>query len=362
MSYRKDYRKNNRFDSMVLEQVRSLCIITFFEQYRGFTFIRNGSTFRCKQHPSLAVKDDQRSWYWHSKGIGGYGALDYLIKVENMPFREAVKAVEPYLFITVIVDDEAGPESEYAPGPELSPRAIVPTPQQYKTSTVQQPKTPNAQQAKTLILPEKAAMPLRLHKYLCNRRGIDSDIVNALIQKGMLYEDRRGNVVFVGHDEYGKPRFASLRGTYGDCSFRGDCAGSDKRYGFSVTAYVPSERLYIFESAIDLMSHASLANAEVGDKTAWARHHRLSLAGTSDAAIPFFLNQHKTVKELVFCFDNDPAGREAAVQMARKYAAMGYVTKNEPPQGKDFNEDLQAYRRHMQAKKRPISNIHDTSL
>ena len=154
-----------------------------------------------------------------------------------------------------------------------------------------------------------------------------------LIQKEMLYEDRRGNVVFVGYDEHHKPRFASLRGTYGDCGFRMDCAGSDKRYGFNM-AFSQSERLYIFESAIDAMSHASL------DKTAWKQHNRLSLAGTSDTAIPFFLNQHKTVKELVFGLDNDNAGREAAVNLARKYAAKGYYTRLELPPKKDFNEDL----------------------
>ena len=107
-----------------------------------------------------------------------------------------------------------------------------------------------AEPTKTLILPEKTGIPLRLYVYLCRKRGIDGDIVNTLMQKEMLYEDRRGNIVFVGHDEQGKPRFASLRGTYGDCFFRGDCAGSDKRYGFYMAANTPTDRLYIFESAI----------------------------------------------------------------------------------------------------------------
>jgi DNA primase len=116
-----------------------------------------------------------------------------------------------------------------------------------------------------------------------------------------------------------------------------DCAGSDKRYGFNM-AFSQSERLYIFESAIDSMSHASL------DKSAWQQHNRLSLAGTSDTAIPFFLNQHPYTKDLIFCLDNDPAGREAAAVMTKKYADKGYCTRIELPAGKDFNEDLTAYR------------------
>ena len=224
--------------------------------------------------------------------------LDYLTKVENMPFRDAVG---------VVVGTIPADSTEYMP-PQNRASSHMPT------------------QPKKLILPEKAGVPLKLYTYLCSKRGIDSDIVNSLMQKEMLYEDRRGNVVFVGYDEQGKPRFASLRGTHGDYSFRGDCSGSDKRYGFSVAATVPSERLYIFESAIDLMSHANL------DKTAWQQHHRLSLSGTSDTAMPFFLNKHKEVNELVFCLDNDAAGRDAAVSLAKKYADKGYYTRLELPQ------------------------------
>jgi hypothetical protein len=120
-----------------------------------------------------------------------------------------------------------------------------------------------------------------------------------------------------------------------------DCTGSDKRYGFNM-ALSPSERLYIYESPIDAMSHASIENMVTGDKDAWKRHSRLSLAGTSDTALAFFLNKQKSVNELVFCLDNDTAGREAAAIMARKYADRGFCTRLELPGGKDFNDDLTA--------------------
>ena len=259
-------------DNKTVEQARNADIIAFLEKYGGLTFKPMSGGYRCKEHESLAVKADRLSWYWHSRGVGGFGALDYLVKAENMPFREAVEVVTGATPLTA----PTKPQREAEP-------------------------------PKTLILHEKADVPLRLYDYLCNKRGIDGDVVNTLMQKEMLYEDRRGNVVFVGHDEHGAARFASLRGTCGD--YRGDCAGSDKRYGFSVAACAPSDRLYLYESAIDLMSHASLVNADTGDTGAWKRHNRLSLAGTSDTAIPFFLNQHRAVKVLVFCLDNDTAGR-----------------------------------------------------
>jgi hypothetical protein len=290
-------------NNKTIEQARNADIITFFEQNYGFKFAYRNGAYRCQQHPSLAVKDNRLSWYWHSKSIGGFGTLDYLVKVENMPFRDAVEAV-------------AGIKTINAP--------------------IQQ----ETENPKTLILPKRAGNPLLLYDYLCCKRNIYRDIVLTLIQEGTIYGDKRGNVIFVGYDENGQARFASMRGTSGD--FRGDCAGSDKRYGFTM-AYSLSERVYIFESPIDAMSHASLENIITGDNGAWVYHNRLSLSGTSDTAIPFFLNQHPHAKELIFCLDNDTTGREAAVNMARKYTDMGYRTRLELPKNKDFNEDLKAY-------------------
>ena len=304
-------------DKSVVEQARNADIVAFLEKYSGFTFAHRGGAFRCRQHPSFAVKADRLSFYWHSKGLGGFGALDYLVKVENMAFREAVEVITG---------------------------TTPPTVSQRRERQETEP-------PKTLVLTEKAGIQLKLFDYLCVKRGIDLCVVNALVQKEMLYLDKWNNVVFVGYDEQGAARFASLRGTHGNGSFRGDCSGSDKRYGFTMAAYSPTDRLYIFESPIDAMSHASLVNADTGDTGAWKRDNRLSLAGTSDTALNFFLNQQKEVKELVLCLDNDPAGHEAAAIIARKYAAKGYTVLIEFPQGKDFNEDLQALKQHKQAEK-----------
>ena len=157
-------------------------------------------------------------------------------------------------------------------------------------------------------------------------------------------------MVFVGFDEQNQLRFACIRGTYGD--YRGDCAGSDKLYSFNTVACMPSERLYVYESAIDLMSHASIEIAKTGDSEAWKQHSRLSMAGTSDKALPFFLNQHKAVKELRFCLDNDQAGRKAAVHLSSEYADKGYFTRIDSPVNKDFNEDLLAFKQQIKSSKR----------
>jgi hypothetical protein len=107
------------------------------------------------------------------------------------------------------------------------------------------------------------------------------------------------------------------------------------------------------------MSHATLEKAATGE---WARHNRLSLAGTSDAALPFFLNQHKEVSDLVFCLDGDTAGLEAAVLIMQKYVGKGYSAWIEPPRGKDFNEDLTEKIRLEKGLKNPVIMHKETSL
>ena len=296
-------------DADIIVKARNADVLAFFHARYGYTFAQRGGTYRCKQHPSLVVKSDHRSWYWHSRGIGGYGVLDYLMKTENMPFRQAVETVSGMTPAT------PPPQS---PGPP-----------------------------KTLTLPPKAGLPLQLYDYLCCRRGIDSQVVNTLIEQGALYQDKRGNVVFVGFDEHRKPRFASLRGAGG--RFHMDCAGSDKRYGFHMT-FSESAPLYIFESPIDAMSHASMTDD-------WKAQNRLSLAGISDVALAKHVELRPGTGWLVFCLDNDPAGREAAALMAKKYADKGYHTQIELPTGKDFNEDLQTHVRQIQAE-RQLKSLH----
>ena len=291
-----------RIDNNTVESARNADMVGFFRKHCGYTFDTLRNAYRCKEHPSLAVNADRHAWFWHSVGIGGYGPIDYLVKIENMPFREAVEAVSGAKLITL-------------------------------------PTLYSAEQPPVLLLPEKREIPLRLHDYLCTKRGIDGWVVAKLIQEEKLYEDKRGNVVFVGHDECKEPRFASVRGTIDGNPYRGDCLGSDKRYGFCMPS-PHSRKLYVFESPIDAMSHASIENILRGSDDAWERQSRLSLAGVTDAALPKYLEMHPQTKKLVFSLDKDASGIKAAETMARKYSDKGYQTRIEPPLKKDYNDEL----------------------
>lgn len=303
-------------DKTDIDNARNIDLLTFLESYKGFHFRHIGGEYRCAEHTSLAVKSDRLSWYWHSKGIGGYGAIDFLMKIEGYDFKGA---------LAVLADGQT-------------------------TATLPQP-TADIQRA--LLLPERAKTNRRAYAYLTLTRGIDSHIVKELFQKEYIYEDAKGNAVFVGYDEQGKPRYATLRGTYTDKPFHMDCVGSDKRYSFSMNG--TSSRLYVFESAIDSLSHATLENRLQGNAGAYRDDSRLSLGGTGGIALSHYLQQYSHVKELIFCLDNDHAGRKRAVALAREYADKGYYTRLELPTLKDYNEVLLQYR----SKQKRLEGSHD---
>jgi hypothetical protein len=94
----------------------------------------------------------------------------------------------------------------------------------------------------------------------------------------------------------------------------------------------PSEQLYIFESPIDAMSHATFAGE-------WQQGNRLSLAGTSDTALPQYLEAHPGAKELVLCLDNDPQARSIRCHRPEVCGA-GLQDTDRTAAGQDYNADL----------------------
>lgn len=80
-------------------------------------------------------------------------------------------------------------------------------------------------------------------------------LVEAFLLSGDIYEEaKRHNVVFVGRDRSGTPRYAHVRGTADP--FRQDIAGSDKSYPFRYEGN--GNQLFVFEAPIDLLSFICL--------------------------------------------------------------------------------------------------------
>jgi hypothetical protein len=120
--------------------------------------------------------------------------------------------------------------------------------------------------------------------------------------------------------------------------WRGEQAGSRKEHNFRIDGNDKS-KIYVFESPIDVISHASTVNHYKGAE-AWRENTRLSLGGVTDNALIEYLKNNLDTKEIVFCLDNDEAGHIATAKLSEKYSQLGYSVRTVTPKNKDFNEDL----------------------
>ena len=293
-----------KFSQEQLDKAKNADLIAFLGAYMGLEFKRSGKYYQCKQHSSLVVYEDRKGFVWNSQNIAGGDTIDFLRKVERKSFPEAVE--------TIIGESAA---MTYQPAPK------------YKSEAGQ------------LVLPPKAEGKFdRVFAYLSKTRAISPEVISDFMKSKQLYQDTRGNCVFVGYDEKGTAKFGSIRGTLTEKKYRGDCKNSDKRYAFHQMG-TDSTRLYIFEAPIDLMSHCTMTDQAYG-KGAYKGQTRLALCGSSDVALEAFLERHSEVKVLHFRLDNDEAGRAAVEKYTAKYQARGYGVHAVFSKAKDVNEDL----------------------
>lgn len=216
----------------VVEQARQIDLLTYLQSCEPQELVRiSGNNYTTRTHDSLKISNGK--WMWWSQRIGGYNALDYLVKVKGCSFVEAIETL-------------------------MGKAAVMPS----MTVKPQQKTEP-----KVLLLPDKSASTERITEYLFGR-GIDYAIIQYCINKGLIFESLPyHNLVCVGFDEKNIPRYASYRAT-NDRRVLGDCSGSDKHYSFRI-ADSNSREVHLFECAIDLLSFATLEKwqAEIGTRT-----------------------------------------------------------------------------------------------
>lgn len=194
---------------------------------------------------------------------------------------------------------------------------------------------------KELILPEKVQGKYsRAYAYLVKTRCLDAAIVTQCIKDGLIYEDTKHNVVFVGKDKNGQAAFATRHTTLTGSSFKRDVAGSRQDIGWIVNS-PKAQKLYVCEAPIDALSIMTLKKQENKpiDKFAY-----LATCGTGkDKAVYTRLQENSQIKEVVLANDNDGAGKEANLKiyntLKQKFPNI-QVELLRPNNGKDINECL----------------------
>ena len=268
-------------------------------------------TYTTREHDSLKISNGM--WYWFSKGIGGKSALDYLIQVKDYSFTDAMAEVLGYL--------------------------NEPVKYQY---------TEKKKENIELQLPEKNENNDKAISYL-KSRGIDEDIIKECIDKELIFESKDNhNVVFVGYDMNYNPKFGCIRGT-NKTRYMKDCYGSNKAFSFKLESYnKQNDSVHLFESAIDLLSYATLLKIENKN---YHDENLLSLAGVYqpsknllDSKLPIslalFLYNNKNINKIYLHLDNDRAGRLATEGLKNSIKNIYEVIDQPPKSGKDFNEHL----------------------
>ncbi len=302
------------FDPELVEKAKEMDLFTYLSIYEPNELVHvSGNEYTTRTHDSLRISNGK--WHWCSQGGGGRSAIQYLIKVRGMEFIPAVKLI-------------------------LSGMAMYPVEfEQAKAKLKTKPKSPFA-------LPEEYPTTKRVRAYLLSR-GIHANVIDSCIRAGTLYESAPyHNAVFVGKDMRGEPRFACMRGT-SPAPFKMDVTGSDKRFAFRIPAAVESDRLRVFEGAIDLLSDVTLS---VLSGKAMNTVHRIILSGVAPAreggekmvplALQQYLADHPEVKRIELCLDNDEPGRHTTGVIASALKNEYEVLDIPAPLGNDYNDFL----------------------
>ena len=276
-----------------------------FLMAHGFDLKKVGREYVWKDHDSLHIKDngpgERGAWFRFSEDKGGDN-IGLLREYMDMSFLDAVEALTG----------------------EHIDRTYTPS-RTYELKPVQQT-------ARELSLAE-ADNCRRVFAYLCKTRGLDYDMLSALVKKGIIsQEEKTGNVLFKYYDDQGKAIGAEKVGTSTEHKFKGIATGSAGGHGFEVV-HGTGEKAFFFESAIDMLSYLQMHSKELDNC------RLVSMMGVKPSIVLDTMLRHNIAPENVFlCSDNDTAGNEFARRLQEQYPDMKRIIT--PDTYKDWNDML----------------------
>lgn len=276
-----------------------------FLMAHGFDLKKVGREYVWKDHDSLHIKDngpgERGAWFRFSEDKGGDN-IGLLREYMDMSFLDAVEALTG----------------------EHIDRTYTPS-RTYESKPVQQT-------ARELSLAE-ADNCRRVFAYLCKTRGLDYDMLSALVKEGTIsQEEKTGNVLFKYYDDQGKVIGAEKVGTSTEHKFKGIATGSAGGHGFEVV-HGTGEKAFFFESAIDMLSYLQMHRKELDNC------RLVSMMGVKPSIVLDTMLRHNIAPENVFlCSDNDTAGNEFARRLQEQYPDMKRIIT--PDTYKDWNDML----------------------
>ncbi|PEI89835.1 hypothetical protein CN679_19575 [Bacillus pseudomycoides] len=288
-------------DSM---KARNIDLISYLEA-KGERFKKEGNYYRHTEHDSLIIKGNQ--YAWNSRGEKGYGAISFAMMYYEMTFPQAVMDINKGDYKEL---DRSKAEEEHKKG--------------------QQP----------FIYPKNLEVKKQkeIKEYLIGERKIDPRLVNWLIKKDLIAQDKRNNVVFKWREEGGKGKVIGMnrQGTVKMENKRGSFKQIVPNYekihaGFTVDVGKP-DKIYFYEDPIDMLSHWSIKQNQI-QNARLVSMHGLKPKTVIQSLIDAKKEGHD-IKEVIMAVDNDKGGKDFIQTMK----CLVDLKEEIPTHEKDWND------------------------
>lgn len=370
---------------------------------RGYQLVKVGNEYHMKDHDSMVFQRNGK-WYWNSQQLHG-GALDFIQAYEDKSYKEAVcilagtinqsAPVGPAQNMQVPPQEEKQefilPErsgsfrnlfayliKERGIDPDLV-KELVERHKIYQGITYNKLKIVGYSKdgkarysVKEKFREELAKLP-RMKEVVSN--GTDGapphmeeclapDTVEELLRTEQIRAYQ--NLVMVGFDDIGIPRYASMRSMYSSGkAVKVDVSGSDKSYPFVLDGIAGSDAVCVFESPIEAMSYRTLCQITGSERISCPM---ISLGGAAAMqSLDRYLRNHPEIRSIVVGLNNDSrefgheinAGSNGTEKILATYGASYNVISHKPFLD-DWNDVLVNYRKNLEGKlneaERPVYN------
>lgn len=261
-----------------ITKAREIHLIDYLEA-KGEPIINQGKFYRHQEHDSLVFKDNM--YYWNSQQEKGAGPISFAMSYYNLSFPQAVNDVNGVEYKENAREIREQNEKQKADEPFVYPEFLEVKDQ----SSVK--------------------------KYLVDERKIDPRVVDWLLKKELLVQDKKNNAVFkwrenggkgtvVGADRQGTSKMDNKKGT-----FKQIMPNGKEHSGFTIDVGKPN-KIIAFESPIDMISYWSIRQKEVMDA------RLVSMNGVKPKTIAHAhleaANEGFKISKWILAVDNDQGG------------------------------------------------------
>lgn len=310
-----------------IQEIENLSIVDFCES-NGIVLKKVGSYFTTEEHDSIRIDPIKNTFQRYSTGTGG-NIINFVEEYYNLDFYTAVEKLFDYKGLGVKIDNK--------------------TKSLEHTTDSNIIKNHNLDELKANL--DEVKDVNRIYAYLIYKRKVDKEIVRDFIYEKLISQDSKGNINFKAYDESGNVIFNQKKGTTDVPFTKIDPNSYSVGFIYENKIETDKKNIYIFESAIDMMSYYSLYKSQIDKNTSIL----LSMNGLKQNIVLDFLQKEKVenINSIIIATDNDEPGISFAnkLQSIIKDRITDNVISHIPNDSKDWNEHLVENTNKLEQKK-----------